>query len=210
MVWKPKTQPDGTFKRVGTVVVDLRSHNKVSVKDVYPVPNQEDILAITHGKHHMSVFDAAKCFYQWRVHPLDTSRQPVITHRGQEVFKVAIMGYYNSVAYVQRQMDFILRHFRAWCRVYVDDVVTASETFHENCKHLHMLLRRLEEYNVHLEPKKAFVGFPSITLLGQHVDSLGMTTNIVGLPPTPEGFDAAALCTCLYTKRMTSEAGRTD
>lgn len=33
----------------------------------------------------------------------------VVTHRGQEIFQVPIMGYINSVAYVQQEIDNILR-----------------------------------------------------------------------------------------------------
>lgn len=91
-------------------------------------------------------------------------------------WKPSTMGCHHfTVAYVQRQMDHILCDFRAWCRLYVDDIVIASQNFPEHCKHLHMLFRRLMDYNIHLQPKKAFIGFPSITLLGQHIDSLGMT-----------------------------------
>ncbi|KAJ5689576.1 hypothetical protein N7462_003968 [Penicillium macrosclerotiorum] len=176
VIWKWKTNDKGDRERVGRVVVDLRSQNKMVIKDVYPVPTQSDIVAITQGKAFMSVFDAAKCFYQWRVHPDDVHHQAVITHRGQEIFQVAIMGFCNSVAYVQRLMDNILRRFRSWCRVYVDDIVTASPTLQAHIQHLHLLFTELKRYNIYLEPKKAYIGFPSITLLGQHVDSLGMST----------------------------------
>ncbi|KAJ5232494.1 hypothetical protein N7468_005450 [Penicillium chermesinum] len=176
VVWKWKTDDKGGRQRIGRVVVDLRAQNRLVVKDIYPLPTQADIIAITQGKQYISVFDAAKCFYQWPIHPDDVGQMAVITHRGQEVFQVAIMGFCNSVAYVQRVMDNILREFCAWCRVYIDDIVTASDTIQAHIEHLHLLLHRLQEFNIHLEPKKAFIGFPSITLLGQQVDSLGMTT----------------------------------
>ena len=37
----------------------------------------------------------------------------VVTHRGQETFQVLIMGYINSVAYVQHEIDNILRDVRS-------------------------------------------------------------------------------------------------
>lgn len=44
------------------------------------------------GKHFITVIDAAKMFYQWRVKPENRNRSVVIPHSGQEVFNVATMG----------------------------------------------------------------------------------------------------------------------
>ncbi|KAJ6013865.1 hypothetical protein N7540_008456 [Penicillium herquei] len=64
---------------------------------------------MTGGKSFMSILDAACCFYQWTQHPSAHGLIAGITHRGQEIFKVAIIGHKNSIAYVQRQMDNLLR-----------------------------------------------------------------------------------------------------
>ena len=81
---------------------------------------------------HIAVLDAKGFFYQWRVKPGHRERLAVISHRGQEYFKVAIMGYRNSVAYVQRQIDLILKDFFKWCRTYLDDIVVCSNSLHEH------------------------------------------------------------------------------
>jgi hypothetical protein len=60
--------------------------------------------------------------------------------------------------------------------VYIDDIIVASNTFEEHVQHLALLLKKLDNYNIKLEPKKSYVGFPSVTLLSQRVDSLGITT----------------------------------
>lgn len=167
---------NGQTVRVGRPVVDLRDANAEAVKDMYPVPTQDDILQLCHGKRFITVMDAAAWFYQWRVHPDDIGKLGVITHRGHKVLKVAMMGHCNSIAYVQRQLDGILRGLRKFCRAYIDDIVIALNSLEEHIKHLHILLSVLQEYNIRIEPKKTFVAFPIVTLLGQRVDSLGMTT----------------------------------
>ncbi|KAK4865001.1 hypothetical protein LT330_001624 [Penicillium expansum] len=86
------------------------------------------------------------------------------------------MGYCNSVAYVQRQMDLILKDFFDWCRTYLDDIVVCSRTLAEYILHLRHLLQRLQDYGIRLEPKKAYLGFPEVALLGQRVDALGLST----------------------------------
>ncbi|OQD70266.1 hypothetical protein PENDEC_c025G06138 [Penicillium decumbens] len=150
----------------------------MGIPDQYPLPSQDDIVQLTKGKKFITIVDAAKFFYQWRVHPHDTDLQAVTIHRGQEVLLVVVIGNANSVAYVQRQMDNMLRLFREWCRAYVDDVVVVSDTFEEHLARLHTVFSTFADFNVCLDPKKAWIAFPTLTLLGKEIDSLGMTTKV--------------------------------
>jgi hypothetical protein len=63
-----------------------------------------------------------------------------------------------------------------YVRVYVDDVITASDTFNEHLRHVRTILLTMRENNVTLKPTKSFFGFPSVKLLGQYVDGLGLMT----------------------------------
>lgn len=47
----------------------------------------------------------------------------------------SFMGYVNSVAFVQRQMDLTLHELADLCKCYIGDIVIASATFDE---HLHL------------------------------------------------------------------------
>jgi Reverse transcriptase (RNA-dependent DNA polymerase) len=154
---------DGKPDRKGRVVVDIRDLNKISVPDIYPTPIQSDILA---GKKYITVVDAMPFFYQWRVHPEDRNRLTVVSHRGQEVFNVAVMGYMNSVAYVQSQLNNKLRDFRAFARAYVDDIIIFSNSLEDHLIRLDEVLGRLNGLNIHLSPGKAFISFHSVTFLG--------------------------------------------
>jgi hypothetical protein len=161
----------------GRVVVDIQHLNSISEPDLYPVPSQEEILNMLRGKHFITVVDAKQCFHQWPVQPQHRRRLAVVSHRGQEVFNVAIMGYVNSVAFVQRQMDLTLHEFADFCRCYIDDIVIASATFDEHLSHLDQVFSRLQSLNLSLDPKKSFIGYPFVQLLGQHVDAFGLTTD---------------------------------
>ena len=101
----------------------------------------------------------------------------MVSHRGQESFNVAVMGYKNSPAYVQRQIDRLLREFREFAEAYVDDVVVHSKTLREHVGHLRTIFALFKRHNISINPKKAFIGYPSVTLLGQRVDSLGLATS---------------------------------
>lgn len=110
VIWKT-VEKDGQQTRKGPVVVDIRPLNRETEPDVYPIPLQEEILAMVAGKPFVSVCDAISFFHQWIVFPPHRTRLAVVSHQGQEVFNVAVMGFRNAAAYMQRIMDFYLRKY---------------------------------------------------------------------------------------------------
>ena len=172
VVWRP--MPDGT--KGARAVMDIRGLNAITIPDAYPLPLQSEIIIAVRDCMYISVVDCTSFFHQWRVHPKDRHKLTVVTHRGQESFNVAPMGYKNSPAYVQRQIDRILRPYRAFARAYVDDIVIFSKTFQEHQDHLRAVFSTLRDNNVSIKPTKAFLGYPSVRLLGKKVDSLGLAT----------------------------------
>ena len=102
-----KTNAKG--ERKGRVMVDIRKLNDLVIPDAYPLPLQSDIIASVQGCTNLAVLDAASLFYQWLLHPDHRYIFTVVTHRGQETFQVPMTGYINSVAYVQREINNILR-----------------------------------------------------------------------------------------------------
>lgn len=171
MFWK--TTSEG---RKGRVVVDIRALNKITMPDAYLVPLQAEILAAIRNAGYISTVDAASFFYQWKVNPAHRHRLVVSSYRGQELFKVPVMGYRNSPAYVQLMIDRILCPFKLFCRAYVDSIVIFSNLLEEHVEHLRQVFKVLEHMNIHLSPKKSFLGYSFVQLLGQKVDALGLAT----------------------------------
>jgi hypothetical protein len=88
------------------------------------------------------------------------------------------MGFCNSPAYVQRQIDYELRKHREYTRVYIDDFIIFSDTLDDHITHLHAVFAGFERLNIVILPTKTYIGFPTVTLLGQYVDALGLSTTI--------------------------------
>lgn len=172
VVWRDT--PSG---RKGRVVVDIRGLNKITESDSYPMPLQSDIISSVAGYRYISIVDATGWFHQFLVKILDRHKLTIVSHRGQEQSNVALMGYKGSPPYVQRQTDKMLRPFQDFAKAYVDDMIAFSRTLAEHLEHLRKLFTLFRERRVSLNPQKSFLGYPSVTLLGQHVDSLGMSTS---------------------------------
>ena len=115
-------------KRRVQPVIDLRALNEMIIGDAYASPQQSEVVEMLAGCNFISVLDATSFFYQWRLHPDYRYMMTVVSHRGQKSFNVPIMGCVNSIAYVQRQIDALLRKLKAKAKAYLDDIITGSET----------------------------------------------------------------------------------
>ena len=91
------------------VVIDIWALNKITMSNVYFVPSQADILTAVHGVNFIFTVDCSVFFYQWRVKRAHRHWLTVALHQGQKTFKVTVMRYQNSSAYIQRMIDRILQ-----------------------------------------------------------------------------------------------------
>lgn len=159
--------------RKARVVVDICGLNKIAEDDCYSMSLQTDITSAVAGAKFITTVDATSFFYQFLVSEQDRDKFTVVSHRGQEYFKVAVMGFKNSPAYVQRRIDIILRPFWEFARAYIDNIVIFSTTFEEHVAHLHRVFTFFQSIGMRLNPKRSYFGYPLVQLLGQRVTGLG-------------------------------------
>lgn len=114
------------------------------------------------------------------MHPEHRWAFTIVTPDGQYTFNCAIMGFKNSNAYVQRQMDNLLEGTGA--DSYCDDIVASSQTFEEHIETISTLLNLLRSRNMSIGPSKSFAGFPNAVVLGRMVDAFGMSKVATVLP----------------------------
>ncbi len=87
------------------------------------------------------------------------------------------MGYINSVAYVQREIDNILRNVRDWTKAYIDDIICGGTSLEDFLRKLRILFEIFLHYNISIKPTKSYLNYPDVGLLGQQVNSLGLITS---------------------------------
>ena len=172
VVWR-----DSFEQRKERVMIDVRDLNAIVQSNAYFVFLQSDILTAVSDCNFISVIDCFDFFYQWRVHSSNRHKLTVIIHKGQESFNVAIMNYRNFSAYVQRQIDRVLRKHRQFARAYVNDIVIYSKTLKDHMIHLRKIFDVLLQNNISINSSKIFFGFSSVNLLKQHVTSFELSTN---------------------------------
>lgn len=163
-------------QRKGRMVVDMRPLNKITIPDIYPIPSQEEIINSLRHKKYITILDASAFFHQLPIYSKHKDRNILISPRGLEMSHIVIIGFKNSPAFAQRFMDQKLYNFRHFARAYIDDVVIASDTFEEHCTHLHTIFKTFQDLRLAINPKKSFVGYPSVHLLGFQVDAFSLAT----------------------------------
>jgi Reverse transcriptase (RNA-dependent DNA polymerase) len=73
-------------------------------------------------------------------------------------------------------MDDFLLEFIEWTCCYIDDIIVASRTFEDHLAHLGTLFAKMEAANLALNPRKCFIGFKKIQLLGHIENQFGIYT----------------------------------
>lgn len=173
---------DGTLR----FCVDYRRLNKVTKKDVYPLPRVDDTLDRLRCARYFSSIDLKSGYWQIEVDERDREKTAFITPDGLYEFKVMPFGLCTAPATFQRVMDTVLAGLK-WqtCLVYLDDVVIFSNTFDEHLQRLRAVLQAITNAGLTLKPTKCRFGYRELKFLGHIVSS-------EGIRPDPQKTDAVA------------------
>jgi hypothetical protein len=162
--------------------IDYRRLNKVTVRDMYPLPRLDHTLDSLAGMVWFSTMDCVSGYWQILMHPDDVEKTAFATHRGLFQFKVMPFGLVNAPMTFQRAMDVILSGLKyELCLVYLDDIIVFSRTWEEHLTNLRTVLDRIKSAGIYLKPAKCQFARRSITFLGHIVsaDGVSMTTEKV-------------------------------
>lgn len=100
----------------------------------------------------------------------------MISHRGLETPSVALMGFRNSLVYVQRFIDKLLKPY-SFCRAFINNIVVYSDSVEEHKAHLREIFKLFQSKNITISLNKSFLGYPSVKLLGFIVNTFSLTSS---------------------------------
>jgi len=171
----PVRKKDGKLR----FCIDYRDLNKRTIKDSYAIPRIEDTLDLLHGKCWFSVLDLKAGYWQVEVEEED---------RPYTAFTVGPLGLWecnrlpfgltNSPATFQRVMEHILGDLNmSICLVYLDDIIIFSDSFEEHLQHLELVLERIKQFGLKLNPKKCKFFQRQIKYLGHIISSEGIAVD---------------------------------
>lgn len=190
--------------------VDYRRLNKITKKDVYPLPRIDDALDSLHNANYFSSIDMRSGYWQISVDEKDREKTAFVTPDGLYEFRVMPFGLCNAPATFERMMDSLLRGLR-WttCLCYLDDVIIFSSTFDEHLSRLTAVLKIFRDARLQLNSKKCVFGNTEIKILGHVVRRQGISPDPEKLtavsqfpPPTNQKALRSFLGLCSYFRRF--------
>jgi len=155
--------------------VDYRELNKVTKKDVYPLPRIDDTVDALNGAKFLSAFDMLSGYWQVPIAAADAAKTAFVTHQGLYEWTCMPFGLTGAPVTFQRMMDTVLAGLK-WqtCLVYLDDVVVFSRTFDEHLSSLRQVFDRLYEAGLKLKPSKCFFCCTELLYLGYLITPEGL------------------------------------
>jgi hypothetical protein len=147
-------------------VINIRSLNKVTVFDAYPLSFQSDVIVFIIGCLYFSFIDGTDFFYQWRVAKKNRKKFTIISRRELETSNVVIIRFKGFFSYVQRMMDAILRPHKEYARCYIDDIIIFFKTYEKHVRHFETVFALFDSMEFTLKGAKTYLEYPSIILLG--------------------------------------------
>ncbi|XP_064475510.1 uncharacterized protein LOC135389384 [Ornithodoros turicata] len=146
-------------KKDGSVrfCVDYRRLNKVTRRDVYPMPRIDDALDCLHGASYFSSLDLRSGYWQIPMSDNNIEKTAFATQDGLYEFLVMPFGLCNAPATFERMMDTVLRGLR-WhiCLCYLDDIIIYAPTPEDHLSRLSTVLDYIATAGLQLNRKKMF------------------------------------------------------
>ncbi|XP_050920355.1 uncharacterized protein LOC127137989 [Lathyrus oleraceus] len=150
--------------RMCVVYKDL---NKASLKDGFPLPHIDTLLDNTVMFVIFSFIDGFSTYNQIKMATEDMEKTMFITPWGTLCYKVIPFRLKNAGATYQREMVTLFHDImHKEIEVYVNDVITKSQSEDDHMDHLHKLFERLQKFQLRLTLAKCTFGVRSRTLLG--------------------------------------------
>ena len=154
------------------MVIDCRALNKIAVKDRFPLPHPEDLIAKPHGMKCFTKLDFWSGFHQHCCHPEIIVKTVFIGPEALYEWLVISFGGANASSEFMRLMADL--HFedvdKGCCIVFMDDILVLSRTAQDNEHHVRAVLDAIKEVGFRLHGSKRSFGRSSAPFLGLNID----------------------------------------
>jgi hypothetical protein len=167
-------KPNGSFR----LVTDFRRLNKVTERDMHPLPRLDDALNRLHGCRYFSSIDLSQGFHQI---PLDTESRALTGFSTPDFhgeYTCLPMGINNGPSSFCRLMTKVLKGL-LWkvSLSYLDDIILFTADWPSHLDAIHSVLSRLQNANLVISPPKCFFGFSELKFLGHIISASGIRPN---------------------------------
>ena len=158
------------------MALDYRKVNLCTKKDVFPVPMMSECLDALEGNIIFSKLDSNNAYWQIKVEEKSKDKTAFRTRKGLWEFNRLPFGLCNSGSTYMRAMSLVLTGL-TWESVlcFLDDICVLGKTIDDHLSNLEKVLKRLNENNLKLKPRKCELFMKEIEFLGRKMGPNGIT-----------------------------------
>ena len=158
------------------ICVDLKPLNESVLREVYPLPSVDEILAQLSGSKVFSKLDANSGFWQIPLAPLSRLLTTFVTPFGRYHFNKLPFGISSAPELFQKRISNVLSGVkRSLCLI--DDVLVFGKTQGEHDQRLADALKRIQSAGVTLNKDKCVFSTSTLTFLGHVLDKDGISAD---------------------------------
>lgn len=155
--------------------VDYRKLNAITIRNRYPIPLIEEVLARVVGCKYLTKLDIIAAFNKLRMHPDSEDFTTFTTSFGAFKYHVLPFGLTGGPASYQQYMnDTLFEYLNDFCQAYLDDILIYSKTKKEHKEHVRKVLLKLREAGLQADIDKCEFHVQETKFLGLMVSTNGL------------------------------------
>ena len=155
--------------------IDYRELNRVTIKNMYPLPRNDDLMDQVRGSMMFSKLDLASRYHQMRVEEKSVPLTAFRTRYGSYEFPVMPFGLSNAPAYFMDLMNRIFRDYLDdFVIVFIDDILVYSEDEASHAIHLRKVLELLRKNELVAKYSKCHFWESEVRFLGHVINQDGI------------------------------------
>ena len=157
---------DGTWR----MCIDYRALNKVTKKNRYPLPHQEDLIDRLRHAHCLTKLDLVSGYWQVRMAEDSIEKTAFTTRYGLYEWLVMPFGLCNAPSTFMQMMHDVLRPLLDSCViVFLDDILIYSSTEEQHYKDVSAVFDLLRQHQLRVKITKCDFFKDEVEFLGHRV-----------------------------------------